>query len=115
MILVAVAAVALTWVMWTRRPWPSPVSGAVSYNGQPVGTGQIVFVPRNPAGQQATSPIIDGRYSLTTFAPNDGAISGSYDIVIVSPSVPVKFRSSSTSGLTAVIRQGANTIDLDLR
>ena len=65
MIIVAVAAVALTWVLWARRPRPSPVSGTISFNGQPVASGKVVFLPRNPAGQQASSPIIGGKFSLT--------------------------------------------------
>jgi hypothetical protein len=115
MIIVAVAAFALTWVIWTQRPRPSPVSGTVSSNGQPVGSGKIVFLPRNPAGQQASSQILSGKYSLTSFALNDGAMPGTYDVVVVSPSVSAKYQSQSTSGLIAQIQQGANMIDFDLR
>jgi hypothetical protein len=78
MVIVAVAAVALTWLMWARRPRPFPVSGTIAYNGQPVGNGKITFMPKNRSGQQATGQIIRGRYSLTSFALNDGAISGTY-------------------------------------
>jgi len=115
MILVAVAALAFTWVLWTQRPSTSPVSGTVTSHGQPVASGQIVFLPRNPAGQQASSPIISGKYSLTSFAPDDGAVPGTYDVVIVSPGVPARFQSQSTSGLIAQIQKGANMIDFNLR
>jgi hypothetical protein len=80
-----------------------------------VASGQIVFLPRNPAGQQASGQIIGGKYSLTSFALNDGAVPGTYHVVVVSPSVPARFQSQSTSGLIAQIQKGANTIDFDLR
>ena len=115
MILVAVAASTLTWVMWARRPTPSPVSGIVSSNGRPVGSGKIVFLPRNPAGHPASGRIISGKYSLTTFALDDGAVPGTYDVVVVSPGVPARFQSQSTSGLIAQIQKGANMIAFDLR
>jgi hypothetical protein len=115
MTLAAFAALALTWVKWTQRLRTFPVSGTVSCNGQPVGSGKIVFLPPNPAGQQATSQIIGGKFSLTTFAHNDGAIPGSYDVVIVSPSVPAKYRSQVTSGVTARVQNGGNFMALDLR
>ena len=115
MIIVAVVALALSWVNWMRRPRPFPVSGTITYNGKPVAKGKIALLPRDPAGQQATSQIIGGKYSLTSFALDDGAISGSYDVVLVSPSIPAKYQSQSTSGLTVVIRQGANTFDFDLK
>jgi hypothetical protein len=115
MILVAVAASTLTWVMWARRPTPSPVSGIVSSNGRPVGSGKIVFLPRNPAGHPASSQIISGKYSLTTFALDDGAVPGTYDVVFVSPGVPARFQSQSTSGLIAQIQKGANMIDFNLK
>jgi hypothetical protein len=115
MIVVAVVAVALTWVMWTQRPRPFTVSGTVTYKGTPVSKGKIAFLPRNPAGQQATGQIIGGQYSLTSYALDKGAISGSYDVVVVSPSLPAKYQSQSTSGLKIMVQQGANMCDLNLQ
>ena len=115
MIVVAVAAFALTWVLWARRPRTSPVAGTISANGRPVSSGKIVFLPRSPTGRQASSPIIGGKYSLTSFARDDGALPGTYDIVVVSPSVPPRYRLQTTSGLIGQVQQGANMLDLDLR
>ena len=115
MILVAVAASALTWFIWTVRSKTALVSGHVAYNGQPVSNGQIVFLPRSPAGQKATGQIVGGKYSLTSFVPADGAMPGSYNVVVVSPSLPRKFGSHSTSGLIASVQKGGNFIELDLR
>jgi hypothetical protein len=115
MIIVAVAAFAITWVKWTQRAGTFPVSGTISFNGEPVGNGKIVFLPPSPAGQQATGQIINGKYSLTSFALNDGAFPGSYHIVIVSPSVPARYQSQATTGLNAMVQKGSNVIDFDLR
>ena len=43
MILVAVVAIALTWILWTQRPKPFPVSGTITYNGLPLGNGNSSF------------------------------------------------------------------------
>ncbi len=115
MIIVAVAALAITWVKWTQRAGTSPVSGTISCNGRPVGNGKIVFLPPSPAGQQATGQIINGKYSLTSLALNDGAFPGSYHIVIVSPSVPARYQSQATTGLAAMVQKRSNVIDFDLR
>jgi hypothetical protein len=115
MIIVAVAAFAITWVSWTQRAGTFPVSGTVLCNGRPVGNGKIVFVPPAPAGQQATGQIINGKYSLTSVALNDGAFPGTYRVVIVSASVPARYQSQATTGLVAMVQRGANVMDFDLR
>ena len=115
MIIVGLVAFAITWVKWTRKAGTFPVSGAISCNGSPVGNGKIVFLPPGPAGQQATGQIINGKYSLTSFALNDGAFPGSYHVVIVSPSVPTRYQSQATTGLNAMVQKGSNVIDFDLR
>ena len=115
MIIVGLVAFAITWVRWTQRSGTFPVSGAISCNGRPVGNGKIVFLPPGPAGQQATGQIINGQYSLTSFALNDGAFPGSYQIVIASPSVPARYQSQATSGLIAMVQKGSNVIDFDLQ
>jgi hypothetical protein len=61
------------------------VSGSVTYNGQPVEKGQISFVPADLNKQRAANGFIqDGRYSLTTLTPQDGALPGDYKVTIVS-------------------------------
>ena len=114
MVVVALAAVVFALTTWALRPKPFPVSGTVTCNGQPVANGKIVFVPPTPAGQQAVGQIVSGKYSLTTFTTNDGALPGPYTIVIVSPSVPVKFQSQSTSMLTIMVQKSSNMIDFSL-
>jgi len=61
------------------------VSGTVTYNGQPVENGQISFVPVDQTKQRAANGFIQGgRYSLTTVAPQDGALPGEYKVTITS-------------------------------
>jgi hypothetical protein len=115
MILVLVAALALAWVTGRQRPQPFPVSGTVTFNGQPLAQGQISFVPKNPTGTTAASPIVVGKYSLTSFVLNDRALPGAYDVVVVSPIIPAKYQSQATSPMSAQIQKSANLIDLDLR
>jgi hypothetical protein len=61
-----------------------PVSGAVSYNGNAVEKGVVTFHSVEPEGSAATGQIENGRYSLTTFSPGDGAIPGKYKVSVTS-------------------------------
>ncbi len=60
-----------------------PVSGTVTLDGTPVEGATVVFAPTAGDGTAATG-ITDrnGRYLLTTLAPNDGALPGSYMVMI---------------------------------
>ena len=60
-----------------------PVSGKVTYNGQPLGHGNISFTSVDPNGRAASGTITDGRYTLTTHDPDDGALPGSYKVSIM--------------------------------
>ena len=59
-----------------------PVSGQVTYNGQPLAKGAITFVPE--AGAGATGIIEDGSYTLSTGGDQDGALPGKYKVMISS-------------------------------
>jgi len=61
-----------------------PVSGMVTYKGEPVKNGTINFVPTTADGRPAAGQIENGNYSLTTLAPNDGAIPGKYKVTVMS-------------------------------
>jgi hypothetical protein len=115
MVVVAAVAAIFTLVAWTSRARPFPVSGTVSYNGLPLASGNIIFVPTGQTGQQAAGPIIGGKYALSTFATSDGALPGAYAIAIVSSSVPARYQSQTTSGLTALIQKSSNMIELYLQ
>ena len=106
------------------------VSGKVTYKGQPVPNGAITFLP-SPSGPPATGAIENGTYTLQTPEFGRGAVLGKHEVMITAlqdaptwgpeertplppPIIPVKFGDTSTSGLTAEVQEGENTIDFDL-
>jgi len=76
-----------------------PVSGKVTYKGEPVEKGRISFVPTTPDGRPAAGQIENGRYSLTTLAPDDGAIPGKYKVTVLAQEI-------DTSEMKAIAKGG---------
>lgn len=70
----------------TGLPQRYPVSGKVTYNGEPVKSGTIVFEPNDMStGKIANGTIEDGYYKLSTSGDGpDGALPGDYKIAIIS-------------------------------
>jgi hypothetical protein len=64
-----------------------PVSGKVTYKGAPIESGRISFEPTTPDARPAAGQIENGRYSLTTLAPGDGAIPGKYRVTVLSQEI----------------------------
>ena len=60
-----------------------PISGIVTLDGTPVEGANVVFAPTSGVGS-AASGVTDrsGRYQLTTRDPSDGALPGSYLVMI---------------------------------
>jgi hypothetical protein len=78
-----------------------PVSGTVSHNGKPLEKGNINFAPDGPEGRAAGGTIVDGRYSLTTHDPDDGAVPGKYKVSVIAKlidasKVDLKIKGAST-------------------
>ena len=109
----------------------APVRGKITYQGKPVPSGTILFMPEGdqPAATGEIQP--DGSYVLETYEPGDGAVLGKHSIMITavedqtgklpearSPMpallIPVKYTNMMTSGLTAEVQPGQNTIDFVL-
>jgi hypothetical protein len=106
------------------------VTGKVTYDGKPVPNGTVLFVPA--AGPPATGEIQpDGSYRMTTYANGDGAVLGKHQVCITAlqditgrgaeertplppPIIPEKYMHRATSGLTADVQPGENTIDFAL-
>lgn len=61
-----------------------PVSGKITYKGQPLAKGQITLMPTDSAGRGGVGVITEGSYQITTQSPNDGAFPGDYNVVVTS-------------------------------
>jgi hypothetical protein len=77
-------------------PKPKPVfkiSGKITLNGAPVANAMVSFSPKaenQPAATGRTGT--DGKYTLTTYDPGDGAAAGDYVVLVTKSTV------SSTAG-----------------
>jgi len=127
------------------RPETAPVSGLVTYQGQPLAGAEVRFYPpRAPRFAIATTDA-EGRYTLSTFEPGDGAVLGEHLVAVLKPrvippaepgmredeayhraheaaalaeqagsAIPERYGDPATSGLTAVVKRGANEVNLAL-
>lgn len=111
-------------------PKTAPVHGRITYKGKPVPNGSIVFIPKS--GPPASADIdSEGKYALKTFKPGDGAVLGTHEVMITAlqdmkgrlpedrtplppPIVPSRYGSTSTSGLTAEVKDEDNTVNFEL-
>jgi len=102
----------------------APVSGKVTYRGKPLPTGTVMFVPSE--GPAATGEIgKDGKYKLTTYKTDDGAVIGTHKVTITAlqgmegalpelrsgtpgPLIPAKYLTAESSGLTAAVKPKTN-------
>jgi hypothetical protein len=108
-------------------PPMAPVRGVVTFDGKPLQSGNVVFIPEI-GGKFASGEISsDGAYCLTTFEEGDGALVGNHRIMVSAvhfpggnespavPLIPFRYGSDQTSGLTAmVVDQPDNVVDLAL-
>ena len=63
-----------------------PVAGTVTMNGNPVEGADVMFVPKEPTPNRrvaAAQTDAQGRFTLTTLNPQDGAAPGEYSVTIV--------------------------------
>lgn len=120
------------------------VKGVVTYNGKPVPAGTITFQPVSGDRPSTGRIESDGTYRLSSLVPGDGARLGEHKVFIeaktvtdlgtkaksmadeakldgslskpptVTWHVPEKYASADTSGLTANVDKGTNTIDFNI-
>lgn len=62
----------------------NPVTGAVTYDGQPVAKGSITFVPADGKGPSSGGAIENGRYSIEDVPPGEKIVQ-----IVELPDVPV--------------------------
>jgi hypothetical protein len=88
-----------------------PVTGTVLLNGQPAANAEVIFTPTK--GRLASgSTDASGRFTLSTGAPNDGAVPGDHKVTVVEYYPPGKPPPMTASG--APSRFPANYADTSL-
>ncbi len=141
------ALLAVAWLEGCARGTPgqlptAPVTGQVTYQGQPLTQGEVMFIPvETGPGVRAAYGKLDaqGQYRLTTYREGDGAILGQHRVAIVareevspdmgkqiSPEgillpgrqpkslIPERYADPATSGLSAQVKEGTNRFDFAL-
>src|SRR4051794_7847652 len=88
-----------------------PVSGKVTFKGQPLKTGRISFVPEAPDGRGAGAEIVDGAYTLTTQEPGDGAFPGKYKVSVVVQNLDMQEIEAASKKLAEKAKAQATQID----
>ncbi len=113
----------------------APVEGTVLYNGKPLTSGVVTFLPAT--GPVATGEIqSDGTFRLSTYGDGDGAVLGKHQVSIGSfrdptkeeiakaagseplgsiPVTPQKYLTPATSGLTAEVKQQNEPFRFEIR
>ena len=92
----------------SRGPSLVPVSGTVTVDGKPLQAGAVLVAPMG--GRAAGGRIgADGRFTLSTWQPEDGVVAGSHRVEVIASKplpgnrrqwlVPKKVRSLATSPL----------------
>lgn len=124
-----------SWGCGSDLPKTIPVSGQVSFNGQPPPKpGTVYFLPVEAGEGFPSRPASgdfgpDGRFKAKTFEPGDGLMPGKYLMTIecwetppnmegspVKSHVPAKFQSPQTSGFKLDITpdMGPQDVKLDV-
>ena len=110
------------------RPQRAPVTGKVLHKGQPVAGATVIFEPLGSTPAATGETDTAGRFQLTTFNPNDGAVPGEYKVAVHKVQVtranrpanapddapapppeeksllPAKYATGQSSGLTAIVK-----------
>lgn len=99
------------------------VKGTVTFEGEPVETGEIVFIPTNGEGAVGAGPITNGEFSFVA-SPGDKKVEITANKVSEKPApdglpnyvpyIPKKYNTATT--LTATVENKAeNTFTFDLK
>jgi len=113
----------LAWTALGCEPQVGQVSGKVTYRGQPLRSGSVLFV--NAEGKEVGRSAIaaDGRYVMTDVPagsvkvaveshghvpPGLGGPPGDY------VPIPPRYKKAETSGLEYTVTRGSQTFNLDL-
>ena len=112
------------WIGCSGRAPSGSVSGKVTYKGKPVTSGGVLFVnlttgigasaELGATGAYNVMSLRTGEYqvALQTLAPPPGKMAEG--VQLKKPNVPDKYLDPQTSGLTATITEGMNSVDFTL-
>ena len=109
------------------------VFGKVTFQGQPVSEGLILFVDREQGIHMSAKIGPDGSYELK-LAEDYGLPVGTYRVLVTPPliegseigplgprpktviydNLPTKYRNQQTSGLSLIVKEGDNPFDVDM-
>jgi hypothetical protein len=105
------------------RPSRVPVAGRVLIDGKPLAKAGVRFYPTGGRSSSGKTDI-DGRFVLTCYEPNDGALVGNHQVVVaaieeisgntVKWHAPKKYAEPTTSGLQANIDGPIDDLKFDL-
>lgn len=85
-----------------------PVSGKVTYKGEPVATGSISFYPAGgPSEEQrgAVGVIKDGYYTVSTQGDDDGAFPGEYLVTVTGRAPDMSKAKENAAKIGGMMRQ----------
>ncbi|HJZ57992.1 MAG TPA: carboxypeptidase-like regulatory domain-containing protein [Gemmataceae bacterium] len=93
---------------------PAVVSGVITFEGKPLADGEVTFVSRDDAKKVVTAKIKDGKYTVA-----EGLPPGEYKVTVSAKKdskelLPMKYTSLDTTPLVATVKEGTNTIDIEL-
>lgn len=119
----ALGFVAATSGCGDRRPERVPVAGIVLIDGQPLNRGNIKFVPKN--GRPSAGKIgPDGRFNLTCYDGNDGALLGTHRVQVSSSNIisdnkiewfaPQQYADFRTSGIEVEVTESVEDLKIEL-
>jgi hypothetical protein len=105
------------------RPTRVPVSGIVTIDGQPLDRGNIKFVPKE--GRPSAGSIgADGRFTLTCYDGNDGALLGTHRVQVAANRIisdskiewfaPPKYADFRTSEISVEVTVPVEDVKIEL-
>ena len=126
-----------------QRPKLVPVHGIVRYNGKPLDGARVTFTPAAGGAAAYGDTDAEGKFTLTSFEPGDGAVPGHHHVTVVKAQevsqhlaektappvfragggaphprwlIPQKYSNLATSGLSADVNEtGDNEIVVELK
>ncbi len=122
------------------RPPMSRVSGIISFQGRPLPQAKVSFIPEDKHLRPAMGTTdAQGRFTLTTYEPGDGAVTGPHRISVLArgpftgtipshlgaafaeeqeekgpPLIPVSYFNPETSGLSEQVVGPEQSFQIDL-